>query len=102
DLYRLFRRLRPTVVHYHVPRAFSGSEAILAGYLARVPHRLRTDQNPVTSKPSAAQLLRLRLTDAMVDRIVLVSTDNRVNHLERCARPAGKCRVIPNGIDPAR
>lgn len=102
DLYHLFRRVRPLIVHYHIPRAFSGWESILAGYLARVPHRLRTDQNPVVSWPSRVQLIRLRIADAMVDRIVLVSRDNLANHLERCHRPASKCVVIPNGIDARR
>jgi glycosyltransferase involved in cell wall biosynthesis len=99
DLYHLFRRIRPAAVHYHVPRAFSGSESILAGYMARVPRRIRTDHNPVTSRPSRAQLIRLRAADAMVHRIVLVSTGNLANHLDRCARPASKCIVISNGIE---
>jgi len=99
DLYSLFRRIRPSIVHYHIPRAFSGFESILAGYLARVPRRIRTDQNPVANPPSRLQSLRLRVADAMVHRIVLVSSDNLRNHLDRCHRPRARCVVIPNGVN---
>jgi glycosyltransferase involved in cell wall biosynthesis len=98
-MYSLFMRQRPTIVHYHIPRALSGFEAILAGYLARVRGRIRTDHNPVVHPPTQLQLLRLRIADRMVHRIVLVSTDNQKNHLDVCGRPVQKCLVIPNGID---
>jgi glycosyltransferase involved in cell wall biosynthesis len=97
ELYALFTKLRPSVVHYHIPRAFSGFEAILAGYLARVPCRIRTDQNPIVSTPTRAERVRLRAADAMVHRIVLVSLDNRRSHLRH--RRAEKCVTIPNGVD---
>jgi glycosyltransferase involved in cell wall biosynthesis len=99
QLHGLLRQLRPALVHYHVPRAFSGFESVLAGRLARVPRRVRTDHNPVVQPPTRAQLVRLRVADAMVDRVVLVSSDNLRNHLQTCARPAAKCVVIPNGVD---
>jgi glycosyltransferase involved in cell wall biosynthesis len=100
DLYHLFRRWRPSIVHFHIPRALSGFESILAARLARVPRRIRTDHNPVVSRPIPLEQLRLRIADSMVDRIVLVSTDNLTNHREQFGRPAGKCLMIPNGVDP--
>ena len=99
-MYLLFRRLRPSMVHFHIPRALSGFESILAAYLARVPCRIRTDHNPVVSPPTRLQRLRLRMADEMVDRIVLVSSDNLRSHRIQFSRPAEKCLTIPNGVDP--
>jgi glycosyltransferase involved in cell wall biosynthesis len=99
QLVSIFHRLRPAVVHYHIPRAFSGFEAVMAGYLARVPVRIRTDQNPIFWPPTRAQRLRLAIADLMVDRIVLVSSDNRQNHIQ-FGRPERRCVMIPNGVDP--
>jgi glycosyltransferase involved in cell wall biosynthesis len=40
ELYRIFRREKPFIVHTHTPKA--GTLGMLAAYLARVPHRLHT------------------------------------------------------------
>ncbi|RDY57590.1 glycosyltransferase family 4 protein [Flagellimonas nanhaiensis] len=40
QLYRIFRREKPLIVHTHTPKA--GTLGMLAAYLARVPHRLHT------------------------------------------------------------
>ena len=39
-LYRTFNREKPFIVHSHTPKA--GTTAMLAAYLAKVPHRLHT------------------------------------------------------------
>jgi len=96
-----FTRVKPAVAHFHIPRPLSGFEAIAAAYAARVPIRLRTDQNPVMSNPSRTERLRLAVADSLVHRIVFVSEENRRTHRARFGRPERKCRVIHNGIDPA-
>jgi glycosyltransferase involved in cell wall biosynthesis len=40
ELYRVFKREKPFIVHSHTPKA--GTLGMLAAYLAKVPHRLHT------------------------------------------------------------
>jgi glycosyltransferase involved in cell wall biosynthesis len=102
DLYRLLRTIRPQVVHYHIPWAPLCFEAILAGAAARVPLRVRTEQNPISGPLPAKQRWKLALLDRMVQSLAMVSAGNLRTHLENGRRPERKCAVIENGIEMGR
>ncbi len=97
-IFGYFRRERPAIVHLHIPWAPVGFETIIATWMARVPHLVRTEHNPITAPLSLRQRVKMRVLDALVERIVFVSAGNLRQHMANCGRPARKCVVIPNGI----
>ena len=88
ELYAFFRRTRPNIAHFHIPWAPVGAESIIAAWLARVPHIVRTEHNPVVAPLGRSQALKLRCLDAMTERIVFVSEGNMRSHLQNAGRPA--------------
>lgn len=56
QLYKIFRKERPYIVHSHTPKA--GTLGMIAAYFARVPHRLHTIAGlPLLEKRGAVRLL---------------------------------------------
>lgn len=101
ELRRAFATLRPAVVHVHTPWVGIGKEAVVAAWLAGVPFRLRTEQNPVPNPLRLRQRLSLKLSDRLVQGISFVSSGNRESHLRNAGRPRRKCMVVPNAVRPA-
>ncbi|MCC6386261.1 MAG: glycosyltransferase [Dehalococcoidia bacterium] len=101
DLRKALRALRPAVVHVHTPWVGIGKEAVVAAWLAGVPYRLRTEQNPVPDPLRLRQRLSLKLSDRLVQGISFVSSGNRESHLRHAGRPRRKCMVVPNAVRPA-
>jgi sugar transferase (PEP-CTERM/EpsH1 system associated) len=97
-LARLFRRVRPDVVHTHDPRSLF--YATIAARLARVPRVVHTRHGrdiDVTPRQSAM----IRYVSRLVDDFVCVSGD--VASLSRAQEIApGRLRTIFNGIDQER
>lgn len=93
-LWRLFRELRPDVVHTHnsVPLEYAAP----AARLARVPCTVHTKHGHITYSKSALQLARA--ATRCVDHFVAVSKDTALT-AEREERPGKKrLTVIENGI----
>lgn len=102
ELFQLFRKERPTVVHLNSSKA--GGLGALAARLARVPrivftsHGLAYDEN----RPLAARVLiwfSTWITFLLVHRVIVISSDNfeRARRLPFCR---SKIRLVYNGIAP--
>lgn len=105
-LYRIFRRLRPRVVHTHTAKA--GFLGRIAAVLAGVPVRVHTFHGHVLGegyfRPLVARAIRAaeRVLAQATHAIVAVSPRQRRDLVGRFrVAPAHKVRVIPLGIDLA-
>lgn len=104
ELHRLFRRLRPDIVHTHNPKP--GVYGRIAGRLARVPLVVNT-QHGLYAQPSDRWARKLpvyvleRVAAAFSD-IELVQNEEDVATLRRLRVPARRLRVLGNGIDLER
>jgi sugar transferase (PEP-CTERM/EpsH1 system associated) len=101
-LFRLMRRLRPTIVH---SRAMSGLDALLPAALAGVRHRVHGehgwDMDDLEGRAWKPRLLR-RLHSPLVDRYVTVSQHIRRYLIEQIGIEASRIEQIYNGVDTAR
>ncbi|HEV3365568.1 MAG TPA: glycosyltransferase family 4 protein [Acidimicrobiia bacterium] len=101
ELYRLFRRLRPDIVHTHNPKP--GVYGRLAGRAARVPLVINT-QHGIYAQPTDRMARRLpvyaleRLAAACSD-IELIQSPEDLETLARLGVPRKKLRLLGNGID---
>ena len=101
-LFRLFRRLRPDIVH---TRNLSGLDALLPSALAGVPHRIHgehgRDIDDLLGNNLKLQWLR-RIHRPMVDRYVPVSKELERYLEEKIGVPAQRITRIYNGVDTDR
>lgn len=102
QLYRLFRRLRPSIVH---TRNLAALEATLPAALARVPVRLHGEHGWDVSDPGGEnrknRLIR-RLYRPFVTHYVALSADLERYLRQRVGVPAARVSQIYNGVDTAR
>lgn len=104
ELYRLFRRLRPEIVHTHNPKP--GVYGRLAARAARVPLIVNT-QHGLYAQPADRRGRRLavygleRLAAACSD-VELVQNRDDLSTLARLGVPERKLRLLGNGVDLAR
>ncbi|CAN5652746.1 glycosyltransferase family 4 protein [soil metagenome] len=101
ELTRLFRRLRPDIVHTHNPKP--GLYGRLAARAARVPHVVNTVHGLYALPEDRAAKRRLVYA---LERVVstcsdaeLVQNPEDVEVLHRIGIPARKVRLLGNGID---
>jgi glycosyltransferase involved in cell wall biosynthesis len=104
ELYRLFRRVGPVIVHTHNPKP--GVYGRIAARLAGVPLIVNT-QHGLYAQPT--DRLRRRLPVYTLERIAaafgdveLVQNEEDVTTLRRLRVPSSKLRLLGNGIDLAR
>ena len=103
--WRLFRQLRPTIIHFMLRSPRQAAEAVVAAWLARIPYRLATFLL-VTGVPTFHGLEGwLRKINRMAQyRLfhvgIAVSQGNQALLLEQHGFPAERLHYIPNGIDP--
>lgn len=104
ELHRLFRRVRPHIVHTHNPKP--GVYGRIAARLARVPLVVNT-QHGLYAQPTDRWSRRLpvyvleRIAAAFSD-LELVQNEEDVATLRRLGVPARKLRLLGNGIDLER
>lgn len=104
ELYRLFRGLRPDIVHTHNPKP--GIYGRMAAKAARVPLIVNT-QHGMYAQPTDRAARRLpvyaleRLAATCSD-VELVQSGEDVATLRRLRVPAGKLQRLGNGIDLER
>jgi len=99
---RLFRRLRPDVVH---SRNWGTFDAILAARLARVPVVIHGEHGREADDPDGRSRRRnrlRRLAAPFVDRFVAVSQDLHRWLIQVVGIPEGRVMTIHNGVDEHR
>lgn len=98
----LLRRLRPDIVH---SRNWGAFDAVLAGWLARVPVAIHGEHGREISDPHGLRRRRnalRRLCAPMVDRFVAVSDDLTRWLISTVGVPRRKVVTIHNGVDVER
>src|SRR5437867_5434805 len=101
ELYRLFRRLRPDIVHTHNPKP--GVYGRIAARAARVPLVVNT-QHGLYAQPADRPARRLpvyaleRLAAACSD-VELIQNPEDLETLARLRVPGKKLRLLGNGVD---
>ncbi len=93
---------RPTIVHFHCPHHRWGLDVVLAAHLARIPHLIRTEHNPLMQAPDAGIGLLLRLADHNITTFTYVSQGNQHRYEQLLPYRVGRGLLIRNGIDPSR
>jgi sugar transferase (PEP-CTERM/EpsH1 system associated) len=98
QLYRVFRRERPHIVHTHAWGTLC--EGLLAARLARVPVVVHGEHGTLQLKPYQARLQRLMWHRA--DRVLSVSSRLAERMAEGTGFPREHITVIRNGVDLRR
>lgn len=102
NLYRLFKQLRPTIVH---TRNIGCLEAQIPAWLARVPCRVHGEHGWDVSDPDGSnrkyQLLR-RAHSPLVHRFIALSRELEAYLTDRVGISAHKISRIYNGVDNQR
>ncbi len=101
ELYRLFRRLAPDIVHTHNPKP--GVYGRIAARAARVPLVVNT-QHGLYAQPTDRWARKLAVyglerVAAAFSHAELVQNEEDVGTLRRLRVPADKLQVLGNGID---
>lgn len=103
-LWRLFRRERPRIVHTHTSKA--GIVGRLAAWLAGVPVIIHTPHGHVfwgyfgPAKTRFFVLLE-KLSALVTDRLVMLTEQERIDHLRVGIAPAETFATIHSGVDLA-
>lgn len=104
ELYRLFREVRPDIVHTHNPKP--GVYGRLAARAARVPVVVNTVHGlyalPEDPRGKRAVVYALERIAAWGSDAELVQNPEDIDTLRRIGIPAGKVHLLGNGVDLAR
>jgi sugar transferase (PEP-CTERM/EpsH1 system associated) len=98
QLYRVFRRERPDIVHTHAWGTLC--EGLLAARLARIPIVVHGEHGTLQLKPYQARLQRLMWRRA--DRVLSVSSRLAERMADGTGFPLERITVIRNGVDLSR
>jgi len=98
QLYRVFRRERPHIVHTHAWGTLC--EGVLAARLARVPIVIHGEHGTLQLKPYQARVQRLMWRRA--DRVLSVSSRLAERMADGTGFPLERITVIRNGVDLSR
>jgi glycosyltransferase involved in cell wall biosynthesis len=101
QLYRLFRRARPRIVHTHTSKA--GFVGRLAAWLAGVPAVIHQPHGHIFygywSRPRTAMFVALeRIAAHWTDTLVALTPREIEEHLERGIGRAAQYAVVPSGV----
>lgn len=104
EVYKLFRRLQPDIVHTHNPKP--GVYGRIGARVARVPAIVNTVHGlyaqPTDPLPRKAAVYGLERLAACFSHAELVQNDEDVATLRKLRVPAAKLQVLGNGIDLGR
>jgi sugar transferase (PEP-CTERM/EpsH1 system associated) len=98
QLYRVFRRERPDIVHTHAWGTLC--EGLLAARLARIPVVVHGEHGTLQLKPYQARVQKLMWRRA--DRVLSVSSRLAERMAESTGFPLDRIAVIRNGVDLSR
>jgi glycosyltransferase involved in cell wall biosynthesis len=101
QLWRLFRRTKPAIVHTHTSKA--GFVGRLAAWLAAVPVVIHQPHGHIFygywSRPRTAMFIALeRIAANWTDTIVTLTPNEVDEHLERQIGRPGQFAVVPSGV----
>lgn len=101
ELYRLFRRLRPDIVHTHNPKP--GVYGRMAARAARVPLVVNTQHGlyaqPVDRPARRLPVYALERLAAACSDVELIQNPEDLETLARLGVPRRKLRLLGNGVD---
>jgi glycosyltransferase involved in cell wall biosynthesis len=101
ELYRLFRRLRPAIVHTHNPKP--GVYGRLAGRAAGVPLVVNTQHGLYAQATDRAArrlpVYALERLAAACSQVELIQNPEDLETLARLGVPRAKLRLLGNGVD---
>lgn len=98
--YKIFKKIRPKLVHFHCPNYRWGLDVVWAAGLAGVPFIIRTEQNPLMAMPELPVRVLLRFADRRVSKFVYNCIGNRRRFEDFLPYRSDRGHVIVNGIDP--
>ncbi|MES2460798.1 MAG: glycosyltransferase family 4 protein [Armatimonadota bacterium] len=94
---RHFQRYNPDVIHFHCPSFKWGLEVICAAALRR--HRIvRTEHNPLMSRPSFPYLQAIRTIDRSITRFTYVSEGNQARWESYLPKRRNRGTVVHNSV----
>lgn len=99
---QLFRKIRPQILHFHIPHHMWGWDVLMGAALCKVPVVLRTEHNPLMSPPSPRNTLFLKMADRATTHFTYVSIGNKSRYEHHLPHRIGRGSVIANGIDPVK
>jgi glycosyltransferase involved in cell wall biosynthesis len=97
---QIFRRRRPSLIHFHCPHYRWGLDVLLAANLSGVPCLVRTEHNPLMASPSRLAGMLLRMADRRMRAFTYVSRGNQRRFEQHLPYRVGRGRLIENGIEP--
>jgi len=103
DLFRVFRKLQPDILHINLPGPFDAyySMVALLARLAGIRNIVTTEHLPMFSPFLKSRVLK-SIATMFIDCVITVSRDNRKHLISKHNVPERKIRVVYNGIpDPA-
>jgi glycosyltransferase involved in cell wall biosynthesis len=101
-LWRTFRRYRGGVLHIHMTGPHGGELVMLAARAAGIKSCVRTEHQPLEQPPSRYQLLRMKLRDRFLKRVICVSRSNLEYFTRILGRDAAKFIAITNCVELER
>ena len=90
------------VFHQHRTGPFHGKWAVLAARLAGTPVAIATEHNAPDQQSRQGQRLLNGAADRLLDRLIVVSEENRQRQLRLAGRSERLLTVVHNGIDLQR
>lgn len=98
----ILRQIGSDLIHFHCPSYSWGGEAIIAAALMKTPVIIRTEHNPLMTRPTGIGGGLLAIGDRKVDVFTYVSAGNQARYEDYLPRRKSRGRVIANGIDPEK
>jgi glycosyltransferase involved in cell wall biosynthesis len=97
-LRKLLTPYRGGVLHIHITGPHGGDLVILAAKLAGINAIVRTEHQPLESPPTRMQVVRMRVRDRLLGRVVCVSQQT-AEYFIALGRDRRKFVAIPNGVE---
>jgi len=98
--YRIFKRLKPDLVHFHCPNYRWGLDVVCGAGLAGVPAIIRTEQNPMMAMPEFPVRILLWFSDRTVSKFIYNCIGNRRRFENFLPYRQDRGSVIVNCINP--